>query len=281
MADALTFRVADVEGPLDLILTLIDKHKLDIYDIEITKLLEQYLAAISQMQEQMEVASEFLEMAARLVYIKSLSLLPRQEEQDALKAELTGQLLEYQVCKQMAQKLAERNHMGDLFIRQPVVLPIDPIYRRSHNAEELMAAYFAVAGKSARRMPPPKEAFAGIVTHRVVSVRSRIMVVLQRLYDQRHLDLEKVYEGAEDRSELVATFLAVLELVKDHRVKVSEGGELSLVQERELASELAYYSRFEEFGAQNQPDDAANDASKEPPQETDSDLDQAAQSSQA
>ena len=80
--EKLSFKVQEFEGPLDLLLHLIAKHKLNIYDIEISALLEQYLAYIEQMQRQdMEVASEFLEMAARLVHIKTVSLLPRHEEE--------------------------------------------------------------------------------------------------------------------------------------------------------------------------------------------------------
>ena len=91
MVEQLSFKVAQVEGPLDLILQLISKHKLNIYDIEITKLLEQYLAYMEVIQSrEMEIASEFLEMASRLVYIKSVSLLPKHEElEEQLKKELT------------------------------------------------------------------------------------------------------------------------------------------------------------------------------------------------
>ena len=92
MVEQLSFKIAEVEGPLDLILQLISKHKLNIYDIEITKLLEQYLAYMEEVQSQeLEIASEFLEMASRLVYIKSVSLLPKHEElEEQLKRELTG-----------------------------------------------------------------------------------------------------------------------------------------------------------------------------------------------
>ena len=89
------FKTGGFEGPLDLLLYLIQKHKLDICDIEISALLEQYLAYIDAMgQDDLEIASEFLEMAARLVYIKTAMLLPRHEEEGVkLKAELQGQLL--------------------------------------------------------------------------------------------------------------------------------------------------------------------------------------------
>lgn len=89
------------------LLNLIAKNKLNIYDIPIAELLEQYMAQIHEMQAaDMDVASEFLEMAARLVHIKSVSLLPKKEEEAALKQELTGQLLEYQQCKEAAMRLA-------------------------------------------------------------------------------------------------------------------------------------------------------------------------------
>ena len=88
----LNFKLDVFEGPLDLLLHLISKHKLNINDIEISKLLEQYLDVIAEMKmADLEVASEFLEMAARLVYIKTVSLLPRHEEAEDLKKELTGQ----------------------------------------------------------------------------------------------------------------------------------------------------------------------------------------------
>ena len=116
MTEQLSFKVAQVEGPLDLILQLISKHKLNIYDIEIAKLLEQYLDYVEQMQsQQLEVASEFLEMASRLVYIKSVSLLPKHEElEEQLKKELTGQLIEYTLCRQVAQLLKKLSRHGKM-----------------------------------------------------------------------------------------------------------------------------------------------------------------------
>ena len=92
--DKLQFHLPSFEGPLDLLLHLIRKHKLNIHDIEISSLLEQYLNFLNDMQaENLENTSEFLEMAARLVYIKTCSLLPRQEEEKALREQLTGELL--------------------------------------------------------------------------------------------------------------------------------------------------------------------------------------------
>lgn len=105
----ISFKLEVFEGPMDLLLSLISKHKLNIYDIEISSLLEQYLAYLDQCREQdLELAGEFLEMAARLIYIKTASLLPRPEEAQKEKQALQGALIEYALCKQAAQVLAQR-----------------------------------------------------------------------------------------------------------------------------------------------------------------------------
>ena len=131
--EKLTFKVNEYEGPLDLILALLSKHQIGIYDINISDLLEQYMAYIRTLREnQMEVASEFLEMASRLVYIKTASLLPRYEKEEDPRAELVGQLLEYQSCKQAAALLRLRDTGWSVFTRAPMPLEIDPTYRRRH-----------------------------------------------------------------------------------------------------------------------------------------------------
>lgn len=218
----LQFKLDVFEGPLDLLLFLISKHKLNIYDVEISKLLEQYLDYIEQMKlADLEVASEFLEMAARLVYIKTVSLLPKHEEAEELKKELTGQLLEYQACKAAAAKLALLNNGYNIFVRRPAELPVDHTYLREHQGGELLSAYLDVIGKAKRKLPPPAEAFSGIVTRRMVSVTSRIIFVLRKLYNSGEVPYQEFF-SAGDRSEMVATFLAMLELIKSKRITVSE-----------------------------------------------------------
>lgn len=218
----LNFKLDVFEGPLDLLLHLISKHKLNINDIEISKLLEQYLDAIAEMKmADLEVTSEFLEMAARLVYIKTVSLLPRHEEAEELKKELTGQLLEYQACKAAAARLALQNNGYNIFVRQPEKIPIDKTYTREHTADELMLAYLDVIGKAKRKLPPPASAFSGIVTKRMVSVTSRIIFILRKLYNSGKVEYDQFFTTG-DRSELVATFLAMLELIKSKRITVSD-----------------------------------------------------------
>lgn len=222
--EQLKFKLDVFEGPLDLLLSLIAKHKLDIHNIEITSLLDQYLEAIGQMRDgDMEIASEFLTMAARLVYIKTLSLLPVHEEGDELKKELEGQLLEYRLCKLMAERLRQRWRGDLLFLREPLQLPVDKTYRRTHAPSVLLEAYLAAVGKAKRKLPPPRTAFSGIVSRRMVSVESRIVYVLRELYHRGQMAYDDFFSGG-DRSEMVATFLAMLELIKSRRIRVSEDG---------------------------------------------------------
>ena len=224
--ETLSYKLDVFEGPLDLLLNLIAKNKLNIYDIPIAELLEQYMAQIHEMQAaDMDVASEFLEMAARLVHIKSVSLLPKKEEEAALKQELTGQLLEYQQCKDAALRLRERFSL-DGIVRAQADLPADLTYKRHHKPQELLSAYLSMLGKKKPPEPQkPEDTISKLIARRVVSVASQIVFVLRSLWKKRHVSLKELFRGKNDPSERVAAFLAVLELVKDKRLRVDGDGE--------------------------------------------------------
>lgn len=224
--ETLSYKLDVFEGPLDLLLNLIAKNKLNIYDIPIAELLEQYMAQIHEMQAaDMDVASEFLEMAARLVHIKSVSLLPKKEEEAALKQELTGQLLEYQQCKEAAMRLRERFSL-DGIVRTQADIPADLTYKRHHKPQELLSAYLSMLGKKKPPEPQkPEDTISKLITRRVVSVASQIVFVLRSLWKKRHVSLKELFRGKNDPSERVAAFLAVLELVKDKRLRVDGDGE--------------------------------------------------------
>jgi segregation and condensation protein A len=214
--DKLLFKLQNFEGPLDLLLFLITKNKLNIYDIPISELLSQYLEFIKLMKDKdMELASEFLEMAARLVYIKTLTLLPKYEEADVLRRELTGELIEYEACKAAATKLSEKVNYN-IFVRNQIDIPTDKTYKLFHSPMDLLSAYIDAVGKTKRRLPPPQSAFNGIVSRKLISVSSRILYILRSLATNKKKKYQELFLG--DRPQMVATFLAVLELVKAKRI---------------------------------------------------------------
>lgn len=229
--EQLSYKLDVFEGPMDLLLHLITKHKLDINDIPIVELVDQYTAYVRQMQqEDMDVASEFLEMAARLVYIKTVSLLPVYDDAEELKKELEGELLEYRDCKILAQKLSMQTEGFDFFTRQPENIEPDFTYTRLHEPSELIKAYMAAAGKKLRRLPPPLDSFKGIVARKIVSVSSKIDTIINSLKVHKKRRLFDFYKEAESRSDLIAAFLAVLELAKNKTVYLSGEGEKTEIE---------------------------------------------------
>ncbi len=228
--EKLSYRLDAFEGPLDLLLHLIEKHKLNIYDIMISELLDQYLEHMRLMQQQdLEIAGEFLDMASRLVQIKSAMLLPKPEEGEEMKKELSGQLIEYRKCKMIAKTLSDGISF-DSFCREPSKVRADMKYKRSHDAGILVDAYLAAVGRGKEKIPPSEEAFSGIVKRRIVSVSSKIVGVMRKLWSGKRVRYENVFDDAQDRSELVATFLAVLELIKGKRVRIEgEDGTLRMI----------------------------------------------------
>ncbi len=219
--DNLTYKIEVFEGPMDLLLHLISKHKLNINDIPIVELVNQYLDYVRKMEEaDFDVAGDFLEMAARLIYIKTVSLLPRHEEAETLKKELTGELIEYRDCKLMAKKLSQHTDGFDRFVRQPQGGWVNYDYERFHEEEELLDAYINVAGKAQRRLPPPIDSFKGIVARKFVNVASKVRTVMRKLWSGKKVKFLSLFDGAKSKSDIVATFLAVLELTKTKKITV-------------------------------------------------------------
>lgn len=209
---------------------LISKNKMKIADVEILVLIDQYLAIVNGPDGvDLDATSEFIEMAARLVYMKSVFLLPRSEEADQLRQELTGLLVEYSVCKQVAAQLAAMGEGVFVAVRSPASVEFDETYTLKHDPIELVNAYGLVHGRSARRSPAPaQEAIDPIVSAPMVSVASRIIHVLRGLVTGRVKKLRSLFSAESSNSENVATFLAVLELVKAGRITVDEEEGLAL-----------------------------------------------------
>ena len=221
----ISYKLAVYEGPLDLLLQLIRQNKLNICDIPIAELLDQYMATIREWQEaDLEIATSFLEMAARLVQMKAAMLLPqREEEAEEMRRALTGELMEYQLCQEMAAKLGCRHVGFDLFVRRPEDVAPDLTYRRVHPPQVLWEAYLAAAGRGERKLPPPRQAFHEIVERPITPVSSKIVFVLRRLFRRRSVSYRSLFDEAHSRSDIVATFLAMLELIKASRIRVDGG----------------------------------------------------------
>lgn len=228
MENTLSYKLESFEGPLDLLLQLIARNKLNIYDISLTVLIDQYLQQMEDFKAQdMEIQSEFLEMASRLIYMKTVSLLPKHEEINRLKEELTGELIEYQLCKELAGKLGAMTGGFDCFVRKPIEYECDKTYENVTTPDAVYLAYLAAVGRGQRRLPPSVAPFTKIVARKIVSVSTKIVFVMRNLVRGGKSKLSSLYKTARSRSELVATFLAVLELCKANRVEICDSEDLS------------------------------------------------------
>jgi len=215
------FKLEVFEGPLDLMLSLISKHKLNIRDIEIAVLLEQFLKYIEDSQENdIELAGEFLETAARLIYIKSVSLLPKHEA-EKLKAELEGALIEYALCKAAAERLRELYVGDEIFTRNPAEIEVDFTYDLTHSPNELTEAISVVSYRDKLKNSPPPPIPTEAIKVNYVSIFSKIVHVLKRIRKGGKIQVENLFSGLE-RSEQVATFMALLELASHGRIAFSE-----------------------------------------------------------
>lgn len=229
--DKLSYRLEGFEGPLDLLLQLIAKHKFNIYDVPLAALCDQYVAQIEAMQAlDLDVASEFLEMAARLVYLKTVSLLPRHEEAEELKQELTGELLEYKACQAIARQLGGMTEGFGRFVRPPEPVEPDKTFTGRVSSDKLLTGYLNAIGRGQRHLPPPTTVFSRIVAKKIVSVSSRIVYVLRQVFRGGKRKFSALFSGSKSRSEAVATFLAVLELIKARRIRVEGDGQDAQVQ---------------------------------------------------
>ena len=213
----------DFDGPLDLILHLLSKNKIEIRDIQISQLLDQYLEWMNKRKKlDLEVASEFVTMASHLIYIKTRILLSIHDEEAMSEMELLIQSLEQRQRKEAygkiqgaAQFLAARNEIGlGMFVKEQEPLQHDNTYRYRHDREDLLLALQAIEEREARLLPPPAENFKGIVGTEPYPVTVKAAEVLRSLISRGVSKFLSLFRLSRSRSEIVATFLAVLELCK-------------------------------------------------------------------
>jgi len=229
--DAIQYKLASFEGPMDLLLHLVAQRRVSIHDVPIYALIEQYLGIMARLREgALEIEAEFLEMAARLVFIKTAALLPKHAEESDPAEELRRELLDYRDCQRLAAELSRHATGFGFLSREPAPFDPDYAYKWEHKPKLLFEAYLAAVGKGKRRLPPPVEAFSGILAHTIVSVVSRCGFVVDRLRARPRQSMRSLLEESASRSEMVATFLAVLMLVKAKRVTAHGSGSRAVLE---------------------------------------------------
>ena len=218
--ELLTYKLENFEGPLDLLLTLIQKNKVSIYDIPIAEITEQYLEAIEGIEElNLDNTSEFLVMASQLLYIKSKMLLPKNEEEEDEedpREELARRLIEYQQYKEASQELRKSEFSTKYMVfreAERIDFPI-PEYNINHEVDELLQAFDSIFRRHLRKQKPEKRAFSQIVGREKVSVDDMVEKICKKLRKSKRIKFETLFEEGDSKPEMIATFLAVLEMVK-------------------------------------------------------------------
>ena len=213
----------DFEGPLDLILFLLGKNKMEIQDISISLICDQYLAWLAARQcMDLEVASEFVAMASHLVYIKTRMLLSIEDEEAQSEMDALIQSLEerrrneqYAQVKAAAERLSPMGEFGrNILTRGPEPLERGKLYEYNQERVELILAMAEIQSRAERALPPPKTAFQDIVQHEPYPVENKAKDILRRLREHGVMRFLALFRGSRSRSEVVATFLAVLELCR-------------------------------------------------------------------
>ena len=227
-----TEEMEDFEGPLDVIFLLLSKNKIEIQDVSITAILEQYLAYLDEMKRlDMDIASEFIAMASNLMLIKTKMLLSAAEAAEAESEldQIRQQLIERQrkeaieSVRTAVSWLEPRNEIGRcLFTKEPEPLRRDQTYRYQHDVQDLLRALDTIAERSARRLPPPTVNFKGIVGKEPYPIGRKTGEVLRQLLLRGMEKLKNLFNGNRSRSEIVATFLAVLDLCKTNSVSLED-----------------------------------------------------------
>lgn len=229
------------EGPLDLLLFLINKNKVDIYNIPIAEILRQYMEYLSLMQEnRLETATEFSVMAATLIYIKSKMLLPKQEEAETdPRLGLAEALAEYKRFKDISAFFGERllSIGQNTFIRQPEPLRAFGPEDYRHDPKDLINSINNILFRDERRKPPPREAFSEIIEHEIVSVEAKSNHILLLLETFRSLDIYRLIYSENDKHHAIAAFLAVLDLLRNGTAMLDSGDSNPMLR---LCADIVY-----------------------------------------
>ena len=224
-----TYKIEIFEGPLDLLLSLIYKNKVDIMDIPIALIFDQYMEYLDQMREMdMDIAGEFIVMASELMLIKSRMLLPRPEGDDTgedPRTKLANALIEYKHAKEIAEDLDEIvKQYGGRLAKDTEEIPADDSFIAEHSVYLLQRAMTRMLINRGKEELLKQEAqmVRPMIRKKIVPVGAKIVTVLRRVIKREKCKFDTLFDGVTSRSELVATFMAVLELLKVNRINVEE-----------------------------------------------------------
>ena len=247
----LNVKLPAFEGPLALLLHLISKNKVDIYDIPIAEITDQYLAYIADMEEvDLDLMSDFLLMAATLLDIKARMLLPQEEEaeeeEEDPRAELVARLIEYRKYKLLAGELQDLSVEGENLLFRPEMLPKEVAeYRPPVDMDRLLEGVdmmrlhriFEEVLNQHREREAQAQRGVGKITHEVIPIETGIRQVRQAVTRKKRQSFRHLFDGKKTRDEVIVTFLAVLELLKagDLRLTNEEDGDDLILEVTEHA----------------------------------------------
>ena len=223
--DILTYRIDQFEGPLDLLLTLIQKNKVNIEDIPISLICDQYLEYIRAAQDMdMEIAGEFIVMASELMLIKSRMLLPRAPEAEKdPRAELADALLRYQQAKQAAAKMAPLFALySGRMVKDTDEISIDKTFVADQQVTSLCAAVRRIIAANESRPKAEKQVFAPMIAKPIVPVEVKIVGILHHMSKAKNTSMKSLLSDATSLPDLIAIFLGILELIKVRKIRIEE-----------------------------------------------------------
>lgn len=232
----LTVKLQVFEGPLDLLLHLLEKNKVNIYDIPIVEITAQYMEYVAEMKRQdLDTLSEFLVMAATLIDIKSRMLLPKnpdsEEEEEDPRAELVQQLLEYKMYKCMAYELKDRQVDAQRVMFKEPTIPDEVLaYEEPVDVEELVsdvtlaklnAIFQSIMKKQKDKIDPVRSKF-GKIEKEEVSLEDKMAELEDYAQSHRHFSFRGLLEKQASKVKVIVTFLAILELMKMGKITISQ-----------------------------------------------------------
>ena len=223
--DTLTYKLEQFEGPLDLLLSLIQKNKVSITDIPIALICDQYVEYIARAQQlDMELASEFIVMASELMLIKSRMLLPKaEEESEDPRATLTDALLRYQQAKEAAQKLSPMYaYYSGRMVKDTDEISVDKTFVADQDVTALCAAVRRIVAYNNALEHAATTTFKPMISKPIIPVEIKIVSIIRRIEAQGAASLGELIDSEATLPDMIASFLGVLELIKVRKLLIAD-----------------------------------------------------------